>query len=1415
MIRRQIILTAALAVLFTAAAPVLAQSPLQVTVTTSGNPVNVNPNETVAVTATGVGLPVTSTVTIRYTGGASAIITGISVVGTQAIGVAGIAFPLTLNAGASASFTLQYLPPNGNSVNGLVTIAFTENGQPSTFPFNVTGTSPDLAFTFFFAPNGTLANLTPGQQITFGATNVGSSSSAVINVLNRGSAPGSLVSVTASGADFQVTGSPAPASVPAGQQVSFTLVYTPHAAGTSSGLLNVGLPGTTDTFLLSGLGATNSLSVLYHFPDNNQHTLADGGTVSFPSVDVNATTNAAFDILNQGNGTATVNAVTLTGAGFQLSGVPPLPSTVTSTQDFRFTVLFSPTQPGTYTGTLRIDFNGTSVTATLTASTNSSNFAVSYSLADGNVHSLSDGAVISFPSVDVNGITTASVTIVNQGTGAGTVTGISVSGAGFQLTGSPVFPATIPAGQSLKFGIVFAPTTQGSFNGTFQISLSGRTISGTLSGSTSTPTFALSYVLSDGTVHPLTDGAIIAFPSVDVNGNTTASITVLNQGPGSGAITGITVAGGGFQVTGAPAALPSTLASGASVRFNFVFNPVQAGSFTGTFQISVTGHTYSGTLTGSTSTSSFAVSYTLADGVVRSLVDGGTIAFPSVDINGNSTAAVTILNQGAGTGTITNISVAGAGFLVTGSPILPATVGPNQSVRFNFVFSPTQAGSFSGTFQITVTGHTYTGTLTGSTSTPSFTVSYTLSDGVVHALADGAAIAFPPVDVNVTSTATVTILNQGAGTGSLTAVSVSGAGFLITGSPLLPATIAPNQSVHFNFVFNPTQAGSFSGTFQISITGHTYSGTLTASTAAPTFTLSYIDPNTSNVLPLANNATLTFPSTLTGSTSTITVQAANTGAGTGSVTSVTLAGGASSAFQLVNLPPLPVSVPPAQQTRFGIRFSPQQQQNATDVLTVVFNNLTITVNLQAQGTQPQYTYASAGASGTVTFAPGGTLAVADTVVGQTTSVTISITNNGTGDGQIAAIGVTGTGLSVSDLPAVPLTLHPSGSQHFTLNFTPTQPGAVSGRLAIGSDTFTVTGTGIGSRLIFTYTSGSSAVPVVDTGSVLFPPLAVGSSENLTFAIQNTGTSSAVISSVNLSAPSTIFALAQVPALPMNLDPGASVAFSVSFAPNNTGSLTATLRVNNSSFVLTGNGTQPTALPSYSFQGPNGNQQPAQQPAVGLTLSAPYPLALQGTLKLSFVSAVFADDSSIQFASGGRTVNFTIPANTTQAMFNGTATSISLQTGTTAGDIVLTPSFAMQSGGFDLTPSSPNALTLTIPRSAPQLTNASISAVTTTSFTVTLSGYSTSRALRQLAIQITPKSGQNFSTTNLTIDVSSASASWFQSTAAQGFGGSFLMAIPFVLSNGSTTSDLVHMLQSLSITAANDVGTSSAMSVTIP
>src|SRR5262249_6521222 len=157
--------------------------------------------------------------------------------------------------------------------------------------------------------------------------------------------------------------------------------------------------------------------------------------------------------------------------------------------------------------------------------------------------------------------------------------------------------------------------------------------------------------------------------------------------------------------------------------------------------------------------------------------------------------------------------------------------------------------------------------------------------------------------------------------------------------------------------------------------------------------------------------------------------------------------------------------------------------------------------------------------------------------------------------------------------------------------------------------------------------------VSDTGVVLFPPQAVGGATTVNFSVQNNGTSTATISNISLAAASNIFTLVHLPALPVNVDPGASMNFDISFLPNTPGRLTATLRVNATTFTLPGNGTPPASLPAYRFQAPSGNQQPGQQPSVGVTLASSYPLPLQGTLKLTFVSSVFTDDPSIQFATG--------------------------------------------------------------------------------------------------------------------------------------------------------------------------------------
>ena len=283
---------------------------------------------------------------------------------------------------------------------------------------------------------------------------------------------------------------------------------------------------------------------------------------------------------------------------------------------------------------------------------------------------------------------------------------------------------------------------------------------------------------------------------------------------------------------------------------------------------------------------------------------------------------------------------------------------------------------------------------------------------------------------------------------------------------------------------------------------------------------------------------------------------------------------------------------------------------------------------------------------------------------------------------------------------------------------------------------------------------------------------------------------------------------------MTLQPGASIAFDLRFAPSALGTSTATLRVDNQSFTLSGAGNAPPPLPEIRFDGATGAQEPLQQPAIGLTIASAYPLALNGTLTLTFNSDVFANDPAVQFATSGRTVNFTIPANTTRAIFANNLNQIRVQTGSVAGTILLTPAVSTDSG-INLTPTTPPALALTVAQGAPRILSAIVGARTANSITLLVSGYATSRTVTQMDLSFTPVSGENVGTTRLTLNVEPAFIGWFSGTGSAPFGSLFTASVPLTLAGDVTNvTSLADTVQSVSITLGNRVGTSPAVSVNL-
>jgi hypothetical protein len=212
--------------------------------------------------------------------------------------------------------------------------------------------------------------------------------------------------------------------------------------------------------------------------------------------------------------------------------------------------------------------------------------------------------------------------------------------------------------------------------------------------------------------------------------------------------------------------------------------------------------------------------------------------------------------------------------------------------------------------------------------------------------------------------------------------------------------------------------------------------------------------------------------------------------------------------------------------------------------------------------------------------------------------------------------------------------------------------------------------------------------------------------------------------------------------------------------------------------------------------------PLDQPPVGLALAAAYSVPLTGQLALSFApdAVAPADDPAIQFSTGGRTVDFTIPANTMAATFP--VSNLQIQTGSVAGTITVTAT--LQAGGIDVTPSPAPSHTVKIDRSAPVIR--SVKLVTTASgFEVWITGYAPSREITAATVQFTPAAGSTLQTTTFNLTLSSASQQWYQDSASTPYGSQFTIIQPFTVQGGSNP------VSSVSVTLANTIGASNAAS----
>ena len=438
------------------------------------------------------------------------------------------------------------------------------------------------------------------------------------------------------------------------------------------------------------------------------------------------------------------------------------------------------------------------------------------------------------------------------------------------------------------------------------------------------------------------------------------------------------------------------------------------------------------------------------------------------------------------------------------------------------------------------------------------------------------------------------------------------------------------------------------------------------------------------------------------------------------------------------------------------------------------------------------------------FSPGATINLPNANPGLTSSLAIRVIN-GTGVVQtVSSIASSGASFSLTQVPGLPAQLGPGASLVFTINFTPTQAGTATGSLVINSDTFVLSGVGTAAQLVFSYQAAGTTITIGSTNtSVVFSPIAIGTSKQITFNVRNGGTLPVVISNIGVgqaagtgvgTANANAYTVSGLPSLPTSLAAGSDFSFTITFQPTILGFTNAVLQVDTNAIPLIGSGTAPPSIPAYTITGVTGSVPPKTQPSVSLTLATPYPVALTGVLSIA-VTGSLPGDPAVQFATGGRTVPFAIPANTTSAIFGATGatvgTSVGFQSGTVADTITFSPTFATKDGQIDVTPATPTTLQISVPTAVPvlagvQLTNATTVAATSTapasnSFNIAVTGYTTARNLTGFNVQFTMNSGYTMPQTQFTVDLTSASNIWFQSSASQAFGGQFIVTVPFTFS----------------------------------
>jgi len=192
-----------------------------------------------------VGTTNSQTIQLSNTGTATLTVSQVSVTGSG-FSTSGLTLPLSVNAGQSTTFNVQFAPASTGSASGNLTITSNAPGSPATVALTGTGVAATLTL-----------NLS-SNNLSFGNVNTGTSSTQTETLTNTGNSTVQITQIGVSGSGYTLSGAGTPVGLSAGQTLTFSVIFAPTSAGSASGTVTVtsNATGSPATIALSGTGVT-------------------------------------------------------------------------------------------------------------------------------------------------------------------------------------------------------------------------------------------------------------------------------------------------------------------------------------------------------------------------------------------------------------------------------------------------------------------------------------------------------------------------------------------------------------------------------------------------------------------------------------------------------------------------------------------------------------------------------------------------------------------------------------------------------------------------------------------------------------------------------------------------------------------------------------------------------------------------------------------------------------------------------------------------------------------------------------------------------------------------------------------------------------------------------------------------------